>query len=257
MLDLVRLSPGYAFPLGGEDLYRQVAMATGLGPGQVVLDAACGRAHAATFFARNYGVEAHGIDPDVRLVNEAEQRVREMRLEERVHIQSSPLDDLPYRDAIFDVVIGEIGLAALVDPSRAVAELGRVTKPRGAVVLIVLIWTGHVEEARKERLVSHLGARPLMLMEWKQHLRDAGVVDLHVEDWSDVGSPFRPQADGRFPNLAEMFTIRQKLEILRRAMQRWGWRGVRGAIVREQEMHRLLTRQRVLGISMIRGTKWE
>ena len=64
-----------------------------------------------------------------------------------------------------------------------------------------------------------------------------------------VGQPFH--------DLAELFSVRQKFAILRRAMRRWGWRGVRGAVLREQEIHRLLTRERVLGLSMIKGTRWQ
>jgi hypothetical protein len=41
-----------------------------------------------------------------------------------------------------------------------------------------------------------------------------------------------------------------------RAWRRWGWSGVRGAVLREREIHRLLTRERVLGLSLIKGTKW-
>ena len=41
-----------------------------------------------------------------------------------------------------------------------------------------------------------------------------------------------------------------------RALRRWGWRGVRGAVVREREIHQLLTRERVLGLTMIKGTRW-
>jgi len=113
-----------------------------------------------------------------------------------------------------------------------------------------------VDPARREVLVAHLGARPLILVEWKQLLRDAGVVELTVEDWSDAPSPFRPSAGGPFPDFSEIFTIREKLGIMRRALSRWGWRGVRGALVREREIHRLLTRERVLGLTMIKGTRW-
>ena len=57
---------------------------------------------------------------------------------------------------------------------------------------------------RREILVQHLGARPLLLVEWKQLLRDAGCVDLHVEDWSDYSGPFRPVVIGPFHDLARM-----------------------------------------------------
>jgi SAM-dependent methyltransferase len=257
VLDLVRLSPDPVFPPGGEALYRQIALLTDLQLDQTVLDAACGRGISTEFLASTYGVEAHGLDPDELLVGEAEERARERGISERVHFQSSPLDDLPYKDGIFDLAIGEVALASLVDPARAVRELARVTRPMGAVARGQLNRTGNVPDDEREALVQHLGARPLLLVEWKQLLRAAGVVDLHVEDWSDYAAPFRPAVAGPFHDLANLFTFRQKLAILRRALRRWGWRGVRGAVVRETEIHRLLTQQRVLGLSLIWGTRWE
>lgn len=255
MLDLVRLSPAPVFPPGGEELYRQIARLTELEKGKELLDAACGRGVSTLFLASGYGVEASGVDPDERLVREAEQRARTQGEEGRVNFQAASLDDLPYRDAIFDVTIGEIGLAAAVDPAAAVRELVRVTKPLGSVVLVQLIWTGNVDPRRRDILVRHLGARPMILVEWKQLLREAGVVELVVEDWSDTPSPFRPAA-APFPDFAEIFTVREKLRILWRAMERWGWSGVRGALMREREIHHLLTRERVLGLSLIKGTRW-
>jgi SAM-dependent methyltransferase len=244
------------FPPGGEALYRQIALQTELKPGQVVLDAACGRGMSTEFLASALGVEAYGVDPEPLFVDEAERRTRSTPYADRLHFQDGRLDDLPYQDGIFDLAIGEVGLASSVDPGKAIRELARVTRPMGAVALVQLIWTGDVDEARREILVEHLGARPLLLVEWKQHLRDAGIVDLHVEDWSDYASPFRPRIQGPFHDFAVIFSLREKIAILRRALRRWGWRGVRGALVREREIHRLLTRQRVLGLSLVWGTRW-
>ena len=256
MLDLVRLSRTTVFPPGGEELYRQIARLTDLAPGCEVLDAACGRGISTLFLASNYGVDAVGVDRDATLVAQAEERLRAEEMEGRVTFTTAELDDLPYRDGIFDVTVGEIGLAAAADPARAVRELVRVTKPMGAVVLVQLIWTGNVSPDRREILVRHLGARPLFLVEWKQLLREAGAVELMVEDWSDEPSPFRPAGSGPCPDFAEIFTFREKVGILSRALKRWGWRGVRGAILREREVHRLLTRERVLGLSLVKGTRW-
>ena len=256
MLDLVRLSPEVVFPPGGEELYRQIGRLTEMGEGTEILDAACGRGVSTRFLSATFGVHGIGVDPDPALVAEAERRARDEPLDGRLAFETAALDDLPYRDGIFDVAVGEIGLAASADPARAVAELARVVRPMGSVVLVQLIWTGHVPPDRRELLVRHLGARPLILVEWKQLLRDAGIVELIVEDWSDAPSPFRPAAGGPFPDFAEIFTLREKLGILGRALRRWGWRGVRGALVQEREVHRLLTRERVLGLSLIKGTKW-
>ena len=67
--------------------------------------------------------------------------------------------------------------------------------------------------------------------------------------------PFRPTR-GPFPDFAEIFTVREKMRILWRAYRRWGWGGVQGALVREREIHNLLTRERALGLSLIKGTRW-
>ena len=255
MLDLVRLSREAVFPPGGEELYRQIGRLTELSPRTEVLDAACGRGVSTLFLARSFGVSGVGVDSDPALVDDAGRRSRESGMEGAFTFETALLDDLPYRDGTFDVAIGEIGLATSADPARAVRELARVTRPYGCVVLVQLIWTGNVDPSRREILVGALGARPMILVEWKQLLRDAGVVELVVEDWSDAPSPFRPAA-GPFPDFARIFSLRERLGILLRAWKRWGWSGVRGAILREREIHRLLTRERVLGLSLIKGTRW-
>jgi SAM-dependent methyltransferase len=256
VLDLVRLSPQPVFPPGGEELYRQIGRLTDLQPGQELLDSACGRGISTAFLAATFGAEASGIDSDPRLIEDAEQRARTPALGGRVVFQCGPLDDLPFRDAIFDVSIGEVALGAAADPALAIRELARVTKPLGRVVLVQLVWSGNVDEERREQLVEHLGARPMFLVEWKQLLRDAGVVELHVEDWSEQSHRFAG-AGSPFHDVASTFTLRQKLSILRRALRRWGWRGVRSAVSREQEIHHVLTSQRLLGLSLIIGTRWE
>lgn len=255
ILDLIRLSPSPVFPAGGEDIYRHIARTLELQPGCEVLVSGCGRGISTLFLAEAYGVEGAGVDPSPELIREADVRARGAGIEGRVHFQAAPLDSLPYLDEIFDVSLGEIGLANPADPARAIAELVRVTKPMGAVVLVQLTWTGNVDPVRRQLLAEHMGARPMLLVEWKQLLRDAGVVELLVEDWSDDQGSFRAGATP-FPDFARLFSLRDKLSILRSAFERWGWRGVRGAVLREQEIHRLLSRERVLGLTLIRGTRW-
>jgi hypothetical protein len=92
-----------------------------------------------------------------------------------------------------------------------------------------------------------------MLVEWKRLLRSAGIRQLHTEDWSDEETAFRPQGVKPFPDFAELFSLPEKLGILRRAWGRWGWQGVKTAVAREAEVHRLLTRERILGLALLVG----
>jgi len=255
MLDLVRLSSRRLFPPGGEDLYRRVALLTELAPGMELLDVACGKGIPLEYFVREYGVQGTGVEADPHLIAHAESYARKEGLAEEMSFQEASPGDLPFRDETFDVVVGELGLAAMVDPKEAIRELARVTRPGGQVVLIQLVWKALVKEDRRQVLSAHLGARPLMQVELRRVLMDAQVGDLHVEDWTDEETAFRPQVKKPFPDFAELFTLGEKLSILRRAWGRWGWRGVRTVFQREAEVHRLLTKERLLGLSLLKGVK--
>ncbi len=255
MLDLIHLSRRPLFLPGGVDLYRQIALLTGIEEGHEVLDVACGPGVIVEYFVREYGVQGSGVEVDSLVLSEAEDRARAGGLGGDITFQQACTDDLPFRDEIFDVSIGELGLTAGVEPEDAIRELVRVTKMGGAVVLIQLVWKAPVDEVRKRALSEQLGPRPLMLVEMKRLLMDAGVGQLHTEDWSDEETAFRPQVRKPFPDFAGIFTLSEKLEILRRVRKRWGWRGVRTAVAREFEVHRLLTKERILGLGLLKGTK--
>jgi SAM-dependent methyltransferase len=255
MLDLVRLSARRLFPPGGVELYRQIALLTEMTEGLEVLDVAAGRGVPLEYFVREFDVTGSGVEIDSEMVDEADDWTRELGAGDRLQFQSGRSDRLPYRDQIFDIAIGEIGLANHCEPADAVRELARVTKPGGFIVLVQLVWKAPVDEERRAVLSEHLGARPLMVVEWKRLLREAGVEDVHVEDWSDEGTSFRPTVVKPFPDFAELFTLPERLAILKRAWRRWGWRGVSAALARESEVHRLLTNERILGLDLLRGRK--
>jgi len=255
MLDLVRLSPKRLFPPGGEDLYRQIALLTEMAPGFEVLDVASGKGVPLQYFVEEFGVTASGVELDPAMVDAAEHWSRETRAGDRIQFQTGRSDALPYRDEIFDVAIGELGLANHCEPRDAIRELVRVTKPGGFVVLVQLVWKAPVDAERRAVLSEHLGARPMMVVEWRRLLKEAGVEDLHVEDWSDEQTSFRPTVVKPFPDFAELFSLGERMAILRRAWGVWGWRGVSAAIARENAVHKLLTGERILGLDLLRGRK--
>ncbi len=255
MLDLVRLSPRRLFPPGGEALYRQIALLTEMAPGLEVLDVAAGKGVPLEYFVSEFGVTAAGVEIDPAMVDVAEAWRREVKAGDRLQFQEGRSDALPYRDEIFDIAIGEIGLSNHCEPADAVRELVRVTKPGGFIVLVQLVWKAPVDEERRRVLSEHLGARPLMVVEWRRLLREAGVDDIHVEDWSDEETSFRPTVVKPFPDFAELFSLGERMAILRRAWKIWGWKGVSAAIARENEVHRLLTNERILGLDLLRGRK--
>jgi SAM-dependent methyltransferase len=255
MLDLVHLSRRPLFPPGGLDLCRQIALLTGMKEGDEVLVVPSGLAVTLEHFVQEYAVHASGVEDDAVLLERAEDRLRAIGLLERVHVQPGEMDGLPFRDGIFDIVIAELGLTARVSPESAVAEIARVAKPDAAVVLVQPVWKAPVDSVRRQVLSEHLGCAPLMVVEWKKLLMEAGIEGLHTENWSDEETAFRPQITKPFPDFAELFTLTEKLGILGRARRRWGWAGAWTALARQREVHLLLTQERVLGLDLVMGVK--
>jgi SAM-dependent methyltransferase len=250
---LTRLSKRLSFPPGGEALYRHILQVVELGPDEEFVVVPCGRGASALFVADASGASGAGIDTDDVLVGLANRRANREGAGGRLHFDTAPPEDLPYQDAVFDLALGEIELGAAADPAAAVRELARVTRPGGRVVLVQLVWTRSLDHDRGADLVQRLGVRPRLVVEWKRMLRSAGVVDLVVEDWSDAAvSLDQPSVLG---GLAELFTLEGKLRLLPGAWRRWGWQGIRAVLSRERELRTLVQEERVLGVSLIKGTR--
>lgn len=253
-MGLARLSHRAWIAPGTEDLYKQLILLVELKEGEEFVCVPCGLGVTAQFLVGMTGAAGSGVDPDEELIEIATQRAKEADLAQKLHYEVAPLADLPYQDEVFDVAFAELDLAAAADPAAAVRELARVTRPMGTVVLVAPVWTTRLEASRRQELVERLGIQPALLVEWKQRLRDAGVVDLHVEDWSDAAvSASQPSALG---GLTELFSFRGKLELLPQAWRRWGWDGVRNVFAQEREIRRLVMDEGVLGVSVIKGTRW-
>ena len=238
-----------------EDLYREVGRLTEAAAGAEVLVAGCGDGRTTEWLATRTGAAVTGVDPDGERIAQAEQSARALAAPLALSYQQAPLDDLPHETAVFDAAVAEPVLAAAADPERAVRELARVVKPLGAVVLLQLSWSSDLPPDTRDLVVERLGLRPRLLVEWKQMLRDANLVDIQVQDWT-CGAPgctpvVFPQADG-----AARLSWQDKMQILGRGWRQGGWREARGAVGRELALLRDLSRERALGFHLIKGVKW-
>lgn len=251
---LARITPSGLFAPVWLDLYRHVARLIELGSEHEFLVAPSGVGVTAQFLADLTGAAGAGVDPDAELTSAATARAREAGLLGRLQYEHARLDDLPFQDEVFDFVIGEPALTSTADPAAAVRELVRTAKPMAGVVLVQLIWTGNAGAERRETLVESLGVRPLMAVEWKQLLRDVGVVDLYIEDWSD--SAVSPRQPWMLGPLAGFGSLADRVRLLLRAWRLWGPGGVRQALDYRSEVRDLVVHERILGLSVIKGTKW-
>ena len=101
-------------------------------PGTEMLDVGCGAGQIAIPAARA-GVRITGIDIAANLIEQARSRALAEGL--TVRFEEGDAEMLPYEDESFDVVVSLIGAMFAPRPERVAAELIRVCRPGGRIIM--------------------------------------------------------------------------------------------------------------------------
>ena len=166
-------------------------------PGQRVLDVGCGPASDTIELAKLVGPEGQvvGVDYDQAMVDEAERCAKEAGVAGWVTHRRADSGALPFGSDTFDSCRSERLFQHLLDPSATVAEMVRVTKPGGLVILLDTDWgTASMDAAETdlERRMARVHADMLANNGYSGRqlyrlLKQHGLVDVQVEvypNWS-------------------------------------------------------------------------
>ncbi|MEA2442156.1 MAG: hypothetical protein QOH76_3580 [Thermoleophilaceae bacterium] len=116
-----------------EEAARRIVDVAQVGPGDRVLDIACGTGNAAIAAAER-GAYAVGVDFEPALLALARDRAGE-----RAEFRQGDAESLPVEDGEFDVVLSVFGVMYAPDHAAAARELARAPAPGGRVALAA--WT--------------------------------------------------------------------------------------------------------------------
>ncbi len=135
---------------------RRTLELLGVAPGQRVLDVGCGAGDEVRALARLVGLsgQATGIDAGEAMVAEA--RRRAVAEGSTARFATADTARLPFPDARFDGCRADRVLQHLADPASAVAEMARLVRPGGRVVLAEPDWETYVVDAPDRGLTRRI-----------------------------------------------------------------------------------------------------
>ena len=106
------------------------------GPGDTVLDVACGTGAVAIELARRHGCRVVGIDQSHQMLAEGRGRVAAAGLEDRVELREGRAEALPFEDASVAGLTFTYLLRYVDDPAATMRELVRVVRPGGRIAML-------------------------------------------------------------------------------------------------------------------------
>lgn len=110
-----------------------VAAAAGIGPGERVIDVACGTGALTLAAAERAGPRGSVVGLDLNPEMLAVARGKPSAID----WCEAPAEALPFPDADFDAVVSQFGLMFFADPVAALAEMRRVLRPGGRLAVAV------------------------------------------------------------------------------------------------------------------------
>lgn len=113
-------------------LFRGVREWIGARAAGDVLEVAIGTGRDLPFYRDD--VRLTGLDLSPAMLDLA--RARAAALGREVALREGDAERLPFPDASFDTVVCALGLCSIPDPRRAVAEMARVLRPGGSLLLV-------------------------------------------------------------------------------------------------------------------------
>ncbi len=128
-------------------------------PGTRMLDVGCGAGQIAIPAARA-GVQVIGVDIAANLIEQARERARAEGL--NAQFEEGDAEMLPFADATFDLVVSLIGAMFAPRPDRVAAELIRVCRPGGRLVMANWTPAGHIGQMFQS-IGKHVPPPPLMV----------------------------------------------------------------------------------------------
>jgi arsenite methyltransferase len=187
---------GYTKHIGGSEATRELLDLCRVSSETYLLNAGCGAGTTTTFIVKHYGCRVVGVDIKPNMIRSAEDWAERKGITDKIEFRVADVQDLPFEDGQFDVLISESVNVFIPDKAKAFSEYYRVLKPGGAVGLNEAILTKDPPANAAELLSDYVGNEILPAAFWVDLLQKTGFkqitarkyqVEMRRESRSQVG----------------------------------------------------------------------
>jgi ubiquinone/menaquinone biosynthesis C-methylase UbiE len=171
-----------------------LAAESGINADSRVLDAGCGIGTHACGLAARYGCAVIGLDLAETNLKSARARTRKEGLSDLVTYQQGDIQDMPFHDAMFDLVWCRDMLIHVRRLRKALAECARVLKPQEAMVVYTIFATDLLEPKEATWLYEVLDVVPEN-MSPAYFEKTCNAVGLQIHSREEIGSEWLEYAE--------------------------------------------------------------
>ncbi|UNY99906.1 methyltransferase domain-containing protein [Zhouia spongiae] len=175
---------GYTSITSHSDSLDKLISISSASEGDNVLDVACGSGIVSCEFAKHTR-HVTGIDITRGMLDEAKKLQAEQQLD-NITWQIGTVENLPYKDHAFSIVISRFGFHHFLNPLKVLSEMRRVCKPGGIVMVVdVSLPDSKIKkynEMEKNRDHSHVAA--LSSTEFSELFEKTGFRNLNTDFYS-------------------------------------------------------------------------
>lgn len=153
--------------------------ATGRAAGRT-LEVAVGTGRNLPYYRRD--VPLTGVDVSRQMLDLARQRAARLRRE--VDLQVADAQALPFADGCFDTVVATLAVCSIPDDRAAVAEMSRVLRPGGSLVLLEHVRSPLAPVRAVQRALNPLFQRVQadhLLREPERRVQEVGMDLIHLQ----------------------------------------------------------------------------
>ena len=169
----------------GADLEKLSGLVSQLHPSRI-LDIGCGAGHASFAMAAKGAISVVAYDLSRPMLEIVAKEARTRKLDQ-ITTQQGPVEQLPFSDASFDLVVTRFSAHHWLGINKALTEIARVSAPGSTFVVIdvvapeIPLHDTVLQAVELLRDTSHV--RDYRISEWKRMLSESGFTIAHCAQW--------------------------------------------------------------------------